>query len=177
MGGKTVGTQVKPGYLIGALIVIVAIVYGAILSVNHQAPQKLTLAVSSKAPAKALPTMDPTTPETTLDAYITALQRGERDMAQQIYYRKDFRLDKPVPIKNYQIYRKLTYDETMVKEVMAKRSQPVLRPGDIELRVRETYQAGPLPYQNEQTETFSYFLRNSNGKWSIFAHELLSQAE
>jgi hypothetical protein len=168
-----VAKQVKPLYLVGAIIVIAVIVCGALLSSKHQDPQNVTVAMRSRTSpnVKAVPTFEPTTPEGAMDSYITALQRGDQDVAQQIYNRKDFQLNKSVPIKSYQIYKRVNVNDALVKEWAVKRTIAV-RAGDVELRVRETYQAGPLPYPDEQTESFSYFLRHANGKWTIYAHSL-----
>ena len=117
--------------------------------------------------------LDLTSPEAALQSYFKCLQLGDRDGVSQCYDRKGLTIAKPVPIKSFQIVKKIVSEGAQTTS-WAGKSSPVVQPGDVELQVKLVYQGGPIPIQDEQQGSYSYLLRKTtDSKWTIIAHLVL----
>ncbi|TCL73250.1 hypothetical protein EDC14_1005112 [Hydrogenispora ethanolica] len=145
---------------------------GVLLSAVNNARLKPAAPVVFRSTNKNKTALDLTSPETTLQSYYKCMQAGDWDGVVQCYDLKTFALAKPVPIKNFQIVKKIVYEGTETTTWNIKGSPGPAQPGDVELQVKLSYQGGPIPVQDDQSGSYAYLLRKFDDKWMIIAHQV-----
>lgn len=100
-------------------------------------------------------------PEGTLAYYIQGLSKGDLKAVLVAYDTNKFQLSKTIPIDSYHIRKKTILTDSHIKEYKLF-FEPVPRVGDVELQVEVNSASVKGMY--------TYYLRNKNGRWRIYAH-------
>ncbi len=166
--------KLKTVSIVAGSLVLILLSAGMLTAVSRSRTKPVR-PVAFKGADKAKNIVDLTTPETTLQTYIRSMQLGDWPAVLQCYDLKELPLSKPVPIKNYQITKKIVFDPDQQKNWLAK-GMPAVQPGDVELQVKLFYQSGPLAVQDDHQANYSYLLRRVETKWMIFAHIVRNSA-
>jgi hypothetical protein len=104
------------------------------------------------------------TPENTLDTYISALRAGNQPAVAQCFYpvANDFYLPNPLDITSYSVTKKIVYGKKEVDRWNRIGIKPPTQIGDVELQVNEILHG--------KNEMFSYVMRKISGEWKIISH-------
>jgi hypothetical protein len=112
---------------------------------------------------------DFSSPEDTLDIYLSALKSGNKKQVLNCFSPKlnDFYLPEPVPIKSYKIIKRIVYGQEETEDWNSKGIMPPAEIGDIDLQVEQESYGKKWMY--------SYLMRNVNGYWKIISHSVWDQ--
>jgi hypothetical protein len=107
--------------------------------------------------------LDLSSPEATLAGYIESLRQGDVEGVLARYHgTKDFYLPGPLTIEDYEIVTKITFGKKEVQEWNGQKIIPAAKVGDVQLDVKQL--------RGDDSQMYSYFLREITGKWKLIAH-------
>jgi hypothetical protein len=107
---------------------------------------------------------DLSSPEKTLDTYISALKEGNKQKVINCFLNiTEFNLSQPIAIESYTVIEKIVFHKKHVDELIKKGFPPSkYQIGDVKITLLEII--------NGIKEKYTYFLRKDNGIWKIIDH-------
>jgi hypothetical protein len=124
-------------------------------------PLVLVLAILFTTASSVLGKSTFVTPESTLAAYIQALQKGDKAAVERCFVDPgDFYLPGPLSIEKYTIKKKVIVGPQELSELAAL--LPPAQSGDVRLDVEQTME--------KEKHMFSYAFRKTKSGWKIYSH-------